>query len=58
MSIGTAIVITSGKGGTGKTSTAAGLAACLAAMGHKTLCLDGDVGLQGLRRRRVQSQRL
>ena len=39
MSIGTVIVITSGKGGTGKTSTAAGLAACLAAMGHKTLCL-------------------
>ena len=48
MSIGTAIVITSGKGGTGKTSTAAGIAACLAAMGHKTLCLDGDVGLRNL----------
>lgn len=48
MSIGTVIVITSGKGGTGKTSTAAGLAACLAAMGHKTLCLDGDVGLRNL----------
>ena len=46
MSIGTAIVITSGKGGTGKTSTAAGVAACLAAMGHRTLCLDGDIGLR------------
>ena len=31
-----------------KTSTAAGLAACLAAMGHRTLCLDGDVGLRNL----------
>lgn len=48
MSIGTAIVITSGKGGTGKTSTAAGVAACLAAMGHRVLCLDGDVGLRNL----------
>jgi len=48
MGIGTAIVITSGKGGTGKTSTAAGVAACLAAMGHRVLCLDGDVGLRNL----------
>lgn len=48
MSIGTVIVITSGKGGTGKTSTAAGIAACLAAMGHRTLCLDGDIGLRNL----------
>ncbi len=48
MSIGTAIVVTSGKGGTGKTCTAAGVAACLAAMGHSTLCLDGDIGLRNL----------
>lgn len=48
MSIGTAIVITSGKGGTGKTSTCAGVAACLAAMGHRVLCLDADVGLRNL----------
>lgn len=48
MSIGTAIVVTSGKGGTGKTSTAAGVAACLAAMGRRTLCLDGDIGLRNL----------
>ncbi len=48
MSIGTAIVITSGKGGTGKTSTAAGVAACLAAMGRRVLCLDGDIGLRNL----------
>lgn len=48
MSIGTAIVITSGKGGTGKTSTAGGVASCLAAMGNKVLCLDCDVGLRNL----------
>lgn len=48
MSIGTAIVVTSGKGGTGKTSTTGGVAACLAAMGHRVLCLDGDVGLRNL----------
>ena len=45
---GTAIVITSGKGGTGKTSTAGGVAACLAAMGHRVLCIDGDIGLRNL----------
>ena len=48
MSNGTAIVITSGKGGTGKTSTAGGVAACLAAMGHRVLCIDGDIGLRNL----------
>ncbi len=48
MSLGTAIVITSGKGGTGKTSTTAGVAACLAAMGHRVLCLDADIGLRNL----------
>lgn len=48
MSIGTAIVITSGKGGTGKTSTSGGIAACLAAMGHRVLCLDTDIGLRNL----------
>ena len=48
MSIGTAIVITSGKGGTGKTSTSGGVAACLAAMGHRVLCLDTDIGLRNL----------
>ena len=25
-----------------------GVAACLAAMGHRTLCLDGDIGLRNL----------
>ncbi|UQT49566.1 hypothetical protein M5E87_07265 [Flavonifractor plautii] len=31
----TAIVITSGKGGTGKTSITGGVASCLAALGHR-----------------------
>lgn len=46
--MGTAIVITSGKGGTGKTTTAAAIASCLAAIGYKTLCLDADAGLKNL----------
>ena len=48
MSRGTAIVITSGKGGTGKTSVSGGVASCLAAMGHRVLCLDADIGLRNL----------
>ena len=46
--MGTAIVITSGKGGTGKTSLTAGVASCLAALGRRVLCLDGDIGLRNL----------
>lgn len=46
--MGTSIVITSGKGGTGKTSVTAGIASCLAAMGYQTLCLDLDIGLRNL----------
>ena len=46
--MGTAIVITSGKGGTGKTSLTAGVASCLAALGRQVLCLDGDIGLRNL----------
>lgn len=44
----TAIVVTSGKGGTGKTSVTGGLASCLAALGHKVLCIDMDIGLRNL----------
>ena len=44
----TAIVITSGKGGTGKTSLTAGLGSCLAALGKKVLCIDMDIGLRNL----------
>lgn len=46
--MGRAIVITSGKGGTGKTTAVAAIASCLAAMGHKTLCIDMDAGLKNL----------
>ncbi len=46
--MGAVTVITSGKGGTGKTTSAAAIASCLAALGHKTLCLDCDVGLKNL----------
>lgn len=46
--MGTIITVTSGKGGTGKTSTTAAIASILAVLGHKTLCLDVDVGLRNL----------
>lgn len=42
------IVITSGKGGVGKTTTTANLAVALAREGHKVAALDGDVGLRNL----------
>ena len=44
----TVIVITSGKGGTGKTSLTAGLGSCLAALGKQVLCMDMDIGLRNL----------
>ena len=44
----TAIVITSGKGGTGKTSLTGGVASCLAALGNRVLCIDMDIGLRNL----------
>jgi septum site-determining protein MinD len=42
------IVITSGKGGVGKTTTAAAFAAGLAREGNKTVVIDFDVGLRNL----------
>jgi septum site-determining protein MinD len=46
--MGKVIAIASGKGGTGKTTTAAAVSSCLAALGHKTLCIDFDAGLKNL----------
>ncbi|MEY4750343.1 MAG: septum site-determining protein MinD [Pseudomonadota bacterium] len=42
------IVVTSGKGGVGKTTTSASFAAGLAMAGHKTVVIDFDVGLRNL----------
>ncbi len=46
--MGTVLAVVSGKGGTGKTTTAAAVASCLAALGHRTLCIDCDAGLKNL----------
>ncbi len=42
------IVVTSGKGGVGKTTTAASIAMGLAQKGHRTAVIDFDVGLRNL----------
>ena len=42
------IVVTSGKGGVGKTTSSASFASGLALRGHKTAVLDFDVGLRNL----------
>lgn len=46
--MGKAIVIASGKGGTGKTMFAANLGATLALQGHKVVLIDLDTGLRNL----------
>ncbi|MDP4087642.1 MAG: septum site-determining protein MinD [Bacillota bacterium] len=46
--MGEAIVITSGKGGVGKTTTTANLGTALASMGKKVVVIDGDTGLRNL----------
>jgi len=46
--MGKVIAIASGKGGTGKTTVAGALSSCLAALGHKTLCIDFDTELRNL----------
>lgn len=46
--MGELIAVLSGKGGTGKTSVCAGVAAALAMSGESVLCIDCDVGLRNL----------
>lgn len=44
----TIIVITSGKGGVGKTTSSAAISSGLALLGHKTAVIDFDIGLRNL----------
>ena len=45
---GKVIVITSGKGGVGKTTTTANLGTALAMMGNNVVLVDTDIGLRNL----------
>lgn len=46
--MGQVMVVTSGKGGTGKTTLCAGIASCLSQMQQRVLCIDTDIGLRNL----------
>ncbi len=46
--VSTVVTITSGKGGVGKTTATANIAAALAFMGEKVVCVDTDIGLRNL----------
>ena len=46
--MGKVYVITSGKGGVGKTTTVANIGTGLASLGHKVVLLDTDIGLRNL----------
>ena len=46
--MGITIAVTSGKGGTGKTSVTGGVGAALSLLGRTVLCIDMDIGLRNL----------
>jgi septum site-determining protein MinD len=46
--LATIIVVTSGKGGVGKTTSSAAISSGLALLGHKTVVIDFDIGLRNL----------
>ncbi|MBE6047930.1 MAG: septum site-determining protein MinD [Clostridium sp.] len=46
--MGVSIVITSGKGGVGKTTTTANIGTALASIGKRVVVVDGDTGLRNL----------
>ena len=46
--MGEVLVVTSGKGGVGKTTTAANIGTGLAAQGKKVVLMDTDIGLRNL----------
>jgi len=46
--VGEAIVVTSGKGGVGKTTTTANIGTALALLGKKVVLVDTDIGLRNL----------
>ncbi len=48
MSNATVVVVTSGKGGVGKTTTSAAIASALAKEGYQVCAVDFDVGLRNL----------
>jgi septum site-determining protein MinD len=48
VTLGRAIVVTSGKGGVGKTTTTANLGTALAARGARVALIDADIGLRNL----------
>ncbi len=43
-----AIVVTSGKGGVGKTTVSANIAASLALLNYRVAAVDADIGLRNL----------
>ncbi len=45
---GKVVTVTSGKGGVGKTTATANLAAALASDGQRVVCIDADIGLRNL----------